>query len=479
MSASAMSSGDGLLEVKTYFQSIDVNDTGSVGLAKLFSLVNATMSAEDFLKVVLSSNACFVCYDEFLKYVDTGIRMELESAISGLASIRKNADCGSAGPLRLAPDLPSRYSSAPAQHWSETSSTAGSGSRSFIRWNILGTLDVQKRRMSSPTGALKSLQEAPRPRALLAGATGLLGREVLKAFEKTGWVVCGTGWRRAKSPIVQLDMFDTQAVEQLLDEFQPHVLINCVAERRPDKLEGHMDYAMKINAELPRIIAELCKERSIWLVYMSTNYVFDGKAAPYAEDSATNPVNTYGVSKLAGEVALREEYIEAAILRVPLLYGPSDSLDESSVTQILKVVRQASAKIDHWQQRYPTFTTDLAQVIEAFASAYVKREATDTATFSGIFHWQAQQMHTKFTMAKVIADVAGIDASHLVPVDTAPSPGSAPRPQFEEMLCTRMHRLLGVDGKPERFFTDFKESISTTLAPFLRAPEELRDGDAY
>merc|ERR1712176_1005683 len=133
---------------------------------------------------------------------------------------------------------------------------------------------------------------------------------------------------------------------------------------------------------------------------MSTNYVFDGKEAPYSEDAATRPLSVYGESKLAGEKAVLEEHPESAVLRVPLLYGPIENVKETSVTVLLDTIRQnGSAKLDNWQERYPTNTEDLAEVLEAMSGIYVAAGARrDPLTFSRVFHWQANERHTKYTM---------------------------------------------------------------------------------
>eukprot|EP00928_Gymnodinium_smaydae_P022739 TRINITY_DN18999_c0_g4_i1.p1 TRINITY_DN18999_c0_g4~~TRINITY_DN18999_c0_g4_i1.p1 ORF type:complete len:371 (-),score=72.92 TRINITY_DN18999_c0_g4_i1:73-1149(-) len=306
------------------------------------------------------------------------------------------------------------------------------------------------------------------PRLLLPGATGLLGREVYRQFCAAGWEVCGVGRTRAAPPLVSLDLFDTDALAALMDTFKPNVVIHCAAERYPDKLEGNEAWAMKINAGLTRTIAELAKTRKIWLVYMSTNYVFDGKAAPYAEDAVPNPVNLYGRSKLEGERAMREVYPEGAIFRVPLLFGPSSSLDESSVTQLVKTIRQPTPRVCNWQERYPTFTPDVARALLAFCTRRLDAGGSDGARlgersreFAGVFHWQAGEMQTKFSMSQTIAELLSMDKAHLIPTG-APDAGAAPRPQYEEMGCARLERLFG----PETVAacrSDFRASLAKVL----------------
>lgn len=322
-----------------------------------------------------------------------------------------------------------------------------------------------------------------KPRVLITGATGLLGREVYKTFEAAGWQVCGVGLSRAKAPLMQLDLFQNDAVDQILDDFKPDVLLHCAAERRPDKLENNEEWALKINSALTELIAGLCSDKNIWMVYLSTNYVFDGKCPPYTERDHPNPLNTYGKSKLAGEQKMNAVHPHAAILRVPLLYGPSVSVDESSVTQVLKVVQKGSGSVDNWQERYPTYTCDLAKVLEAFASAYMKhRSERDPTEFAGVFHWQSAEKHTKYTMAKVIATIAAVDESGLVPLNDGPGPNAAPRPQFEQMECGRLEAILGKyypEMALQRFRSTFEDSMRTVLDPLVNPQNQPTSGDAY
>mmetsp|Transcript_10291 Transcript_10291/g.16917 ORF Transcript_10291/g.16917 Transcript_10291/m.16917 type:complete len:351 (-) Transcript_10291:321-1373(-) len=317
-------------------------------------------------------------------------------------------------------------------------------------------------------------EEAAR-RVLITGATGLLGRQVYKAFAEKNWSVRGLGNLRAKDPIVRCDLLEPEQLEAQFEDFKPTVVIHCAAERRPDRLEGNSEYAMKINAEVTKVLGGLCSRRNVWIISLSTNYVFDGKDAPYAEDAATNPLSTYGQSKLDGEKALMEVNPKAAILRVPLLFGPLEYLGESSVTTLLDSIGNEAPKFDHWQERFPTYSVDVAGLLEAFSALYLTRAEAAGEDFSGIFHWQGNQMQTKYTMATTIAGLAGAPVDRFICVDTAPAPGSAPRPQHERMLCTRCEKLLGIEGEPHKFRTDFTVALEECLRPFLAKLQESAD----
>ncbi|CAE8681005.1 unnamed protein product [Polarella glacialis] len=152
---------------------------------------------------------------------------------------------------------------------------------------------------------------------------------------------CGPGLFEPRT--MKVDLFDHAALDAQFADFQPDIVIHLAAERRPDKLEQDKEYATRINSDVARSVGELSKRHGAWLIYPSTNYVFDGKAAPYAEDAAPTPLSVYGESKLAGEVSVAQVHPEAAILRFPLLYGPVERLDETSVTTMLSAVKEVTS----------------------------------------------------------------------------------------------------------------------------------------
>lgn len=113
----------------------------------------------------------------------------------------------------------------------------------------------------------------------------------------------------------------------------------------------------RLNVEASRKLASECNSRNILLVYISTDYVFDGKpnAAPYEADSPTNPPNFYGETKYAGERAVLSAGGQSVVLRVPVLYGKVEQNKESAVNVLMDAVRSGETiEMDHWSIRYPT-----------------------------------------------------------------------------------------------------------------------------
>uniref|UniRef100_A0AAA9SQQ6 Methionine adenosyltransferase 2 subunit beta n=1 Tax=Bos taurus TaxID=9913 RepID=A0AAA9SQQ6_BOVIN len=209
----------------------------------------------------------------------------------------------------------------------------------------------------------------PNRRVLITGATGLLGRAVYKEFQQNNWHAVGCGFRRARPKFEQVNLLDSNAVHHIIYDFQPHVIVHCAAERRPDVVENHPDAASQLNVDASGNLAKEAAAIGAFLIYISSDYVFDGTNPPYREEDIPNPLNLYGKTKLEGEKAVLENNLGAAVLRIPVLYGEVERLEESAVTIMFDKVQfsNKSANMDHWQQRFPTHVKDVATVCRQLA----------------------------------------------------------------------------------------------------------------
>ena len=117
------------------------------------------------------------------------------------------------------------------------------------------------------------------------------------------------------------------------------IVNSVILQRFPDKVEADYEAALRINVESSRNIAEACKEVGARMIYISTDYVFDGSHPPYFPDNEPHPLNKYGESKLGGEKAVLAVDDKFLVLRIPVLYGGVTKLNESAVTILLDVVR--------------------------------------------------------------------------------------------------------------------------------------------
>lgn len=299
--------------------------------------------------------------------------------------------------------------------------------------------------------------------ALITGATGLLGRQVFKVFEESNWTAKGTGFSRADgTTILKVDLEDTSEIEKALENVKPSVVVHCAANRFPDKVDKDPEGTRAINIGASKALAKLCAERSIFLIYMSTDYVFPGKPgeAPYEADAQPAPTNLYGETKLDGEKAVLGEFEAAGkeglgvVLRVPVLYGPAHTNAESAVNILMDSVlkaQQEGAKVvmDHWALRFPTNTEDVGRVCRDIAVRYL--EADDRASLPRVLQFSSEDKFTKYEICELFAEIMGVSMERIEPNTEGNDPNSSVQRPYDCHLSTKALKEIGVDVSTQDF----------------------------
>ncbi len=230
-------------------------------------------------------------------------------------------------------------------------------------------------------------------KTIITGASGLLGREVFRLFTEQFPETVGTCFSRTDGVLHKIDLTNSQAVYDFVKSTKPDVIVHCAAERKPDVCSDKPEQAEELNVSATRKLAELSDEFGFKLIYISTDYVFDGSDAPYSVDDQPNPINFYGKTKLAGEKEVLKAR-QGVVLRVPILYGPTNNLNESAVTTLVNMI-ESKGEVDNWAIRYPTLTTDIAKALILLSQ---KAE-------SGIYHFSSNEALTKYKMVQLMAKV--------------------------------------------------------------------------
>lgn len=290
---------------------------------------------------------------------------------------------------------------------------------------------------------------------LITGASGLLGRSIYTALKTEKiWKVVGTAFSRDSDDLIKVDLSDIDNLDAFLNSIKPDIIIHSAAERRPDVSMQDPEGARHLNVDVTAAIANWAAANEVYLIYISTDYVFDGTEPPYQVDSLPNPLNDYGLSKRAGEKAVLSTCSNSAILRIPILYGDVEYLEESAVIiltcDLLNAAEGESVKMENWATRHPTLTDDVADVIRQML-VY----AEDHPTLKGIFHWSSDEAMTKYEMACIMADVIGFSRERII-ADNNP-PGGAPRPK-DCTLDTSLLRNKGIEKQ-----TPFRKAIPLIL----------------
>ena len=171
---------------------------------------------------------------------------------------------------------------------------------------------------------------------------------------------------RSGENLAKVDLTDIDNIQSFITEHKPDFLIHSAAQRFPDKMKDNPEQARLLNVEATKALASSLHKVGGKMLYISTDYVFDGKTPPYKHDSATNPLNDYGISKLDGEKVVLAENPNNLILRIPILYGPVQYIDESAVTTLYSKLADASKKatdMSDYEIRRPSHVSDIASII--------------------------------------------------------------------------------------------------------------------
>lgn len=257
---------------------------------------------------------------------------------------------------------------------------------------------------------------------LLTGAKGQLGREIVKRFGNEHEIV--------QTDVDNLDITQYGDVREVFQQVGPQVVIHCAAYTKVDDAESDFDQAFKVNVIGSKYLAAQCLEHKARMVYISTDYVFDGEAGKfYREYDTPKPLNVYGQTKLLGEQAVREVLDRSYIIRTAWLYGEGQNF----VRTMLNLARQrATVSVVNDQIGTPTYTRDLAETVRRLV-------LTDAY---GTYHGSCNGYCSWYDFAKEIFGIAGMNVE-VEPVATEAFPRPAKRPKFSVLENYMLSQTIG------------------------------------
>jgi dTDP-4-dehydrorhamnose reductase len=259
-------------------------------------------------------------------------------------------------------------------------------------------------------------------RVEIIGSTGQLGTDLVRAL-------------REKHEVTGLTHQDVEVTDYnsclLLKKHNPDVIINTAAFHKTDECEDEPLRAFSVNAVGARNVAAVSKEIGAVAMLISTDYVFDGyKKEPYTEDDVPNPVNTYGVSKVAGELFTKQNP-KHYIVRVSSLFGVAGASGKGGnfvETMITKARKNEALSVVNDMWMTPTYTKDAARIIQ---------EIIEKRLPFGIYHASNQGCCTWFQFAEEILRLAGLNPT-LKPIETSQQQTKARRPSFSALRSTKL-----------------------------------------
>ncbi|WP_183671348.1 dTDP-4-dehydrorhamnose reductase [Parabacteroides faecis] len=279
-------------------------------------------------------------------------------------------------------------------------------------------------------------------KTLIIGANGFTGRRILQSlsrqeiYELTGCslhedILPGNNYR-----FVQADMNNHPAIDRLIAEIRPDVVINGSALSVPDYCESHHEEAYAANVLAVENIARCCERAGSRFIHLSTDFVFDGKKAElYTETDTPAPVNYYGISKYQGEQAVAANCSNYANVRVVVVYGKALPGQHGNILQLVKNRLQAGQEIRVVSDQYrtPTWVQDIADGVEKLMHI----------SQNGIWHICGDECLSIADIAYRVADYFKLDRSLIVPVTTEEMNEATPRPRFSGLSIEKAKRILG------------------------------------
>ena len=277
-------------------------------------------------------------------------------------------------------------------------------------------------------------------RILVTGVKGQLGHDVVNEMVKRGLEPVGVD-------LEEMDITDAGACRRVITESKVDAVIHCAAYTAVDAAEDNVDVCRKVNADGTRNIAEVCRDLDIKMMYISTDYVFDGQGTrPWEPDDERHPLNVYGQTKYEGELAVEELVKKFFIVRIAWVFGVNGKNFIKTMLRIGKE-RGAATVVDD-QIGSPTYTYDLARLLVDMIQT--EKYGRYHATNEGLCSW--------YEFACEIFRQAGMDEVQVTPVPTSGYPASKAKRPMNSRISKEKLTENGFERLP-----DWKDAVGRYL----------------
>ena len=280
-------------------------------------------------------------------------------------------------------------------------------------------------------------------RLLVTGVKGQLGHDLSNELEKRGHVCVGVD-------IEEMDITDAEACRKVISDSDVEGVIHCAAYTAVDAAEDNAELCMKINRDGTENIAKVCEDLDIKMMYISTDYVFDGTGTrPWEPDDERDPLNVYGESKYRGELAVTDHLKKYFIVRISWVFGLNG---KNFVRTMLRLGKERGAvSVVNDQVGSVTYTYDLARLLV---------DMMETEKY-GFYHATNEGIITWYDFAEEIFKQAGMDVK-VSPCTTDEFPSRAKRPSNSRMDKGKLIRN-GFEPLP-----DWKDALARYLEELKR-----------
>ncbi len=277
-------------------------------------------------------------------------------------------------------------------------------------------------------------------RILLTGRRGQVGWELARSLSTLGEVIALDS--------SQLDLTDGDAIRRLVAQLQPAIIVNPAAHTAVDKAESESDLAYAINATAPGILAEEAEKLGALLVHYSTDYVFNGQPdKPWREDDAKGPLNVYGRSKLAGELAIQTQCQRHLIFRTSWVYGLRGANFLLTMRRLMR--ERPELKIVADQIGAPTWCRSLAEATaQVLAQLVLPQQGSAVFAPWGVYHMSNAGETSWHGFAELIQTIEAPSAAdrtcQLLPIPSSDYPTPAQRPLNSRLSNEKLAQVFGL-----------------------------------
>jgi dTDP-4-dehydrorhamnose reductase len=268
-------------------------------------------------------------------------------------------------------------------------------------------------------------------KVMVTGASGQLGSALLREAMQRGVIAIATDITHPRNGSLQMDITEGAQVNATIRRVAPDYVIHTAALTDVDACEIEPQRAWDVNAFGTKNVAEACEEHDARLIYISTDYVFDGEEGPYSEEAPTHPINVYGESKLAGERFTLDSSANA-VARICVLYGPDKP---NFVTWVINALRSHTPiNVVTDQYNTPTYAGDCARALLRMCELGL----------TGVYHVSGREQLNRYAFACAIADVFELNKKLINETTTDTLKQRARRPMNSSLRVGKAERSLGM-----------------------------------
>jgi len=278
---------------------------------------------------------------------------------------------------------------------------------------------------------------------LVTGSAGLIGRQVVKDLSETHEVFsCYNKSKPEHGNIIKMDLLNHEMISNVMSEKKPDVVIHLGAMTAVDLCDAQQDNALKINSQATEILAKECSKINSFMVYVSTDYVFDGNTGMYEENDTTNPLGFYGKSKLLGEKSIQNFSSDWCIARTSTPFGLHPTKKSFPIWVIENLQKQKQIDVLTDQFTSPTYVPSLSRMLIEISERHL----------TGIIHVAGASKISRYEMASLVSDKLGLDGKLLREISINDIKWEAQRPKDSSLNVSKAISTL--NQKPQKIDHD-------------------------